>query len=126
MRKVWKPPTLTTAFSAWSGGQLEYRRPKKPTDLWGVFPTSMPWPDARAWEKAPRGTRQGIQGMDADERGIIPWGLSYTLCIHTEEEISRGNSPDKNSDDGGWLRSGTMEKILRFLPFMRNHALITT
>ena len=125
LRKVWKRPTLSTCFASWSGGHLEFRRPKKDTDMWGVFPEDMPWPAPRAWEKASRGTRRGTQAMPFEERGIIPWGLSYTLCIHSEAEILPGmQRPDDKSGIGNRVK-GTLEKLLNFMPLFRRNPVMS-
>ena len=92
LRKVWKEPGrdlpgLTTYFASWLGGNFETRRPQKPTDLWGEFPESMPWPKPRNWEVAKRGARTGTQGLARDEAAMIPYQLSFTLCIHAEEKL---------------------------------------
>jgi hypothetical protein len=127
LRKVWKPPALSTYFASWAGGHIDFRRPKKATDMWGVFPENMLWPEPRAWEIAPRGTARGTQGMPFDERGIIPWGLSFTLCVHAEAELIKikqrkrkfGDAvplaPPKSPPPKAAMKTpGTLEKLLDF------------
>lgn len=115
LRKVWKYPELTTYFASWSGGDLQQRRPQKPTDLWGVFPIDMLWPEPRRWELAPRGTQRGTQGIkDPAERAVIPWGLSFTFCINCENEESNLNYKTQQGV-GGKLTFGPLEVIMRLM-----------
>ncbi len=124
LRKVWKWPTLTTYFAAWSGGDLHQRRPQKPTDLWGTFPTGMLWPEPRRWELAPRGTQRGTQGIkDPAERAVIPWGLSFTLCINCENEHGNGHY-ETAVDKDGQLRFGPLETIMRLFTPMNEPKLM--
>jgi len=79
MRRVLGKPFVKTSFAAWGNKNL------KPTDLWGNLP-SMVFPIATKWEKAPRGSRTGTQGIkDPAERAKIPYGLSLALCKATED-----------------------------------------
>lgn len=126
LRKLWKPPTLTTHFSAWSGGNYEYRRPKKPTDLWGQFPKDMIWPEPRRWELAARGAQTGTQGLASDEAAKIPYNLSFTLCINAEEELLFALKDVKYRPSGstGERIVGTMDKWFRMLPFIAEKKLL--
>lgn len=125
LRKLWKTPTLTTHFSAWSGGNYEYRRPKKPTDLWGVFPKKMLWPEPRRWELAPRGAQSGTQGLASDEAARIPYNLSFTLCINAEEELLYDSFVKyRPSGSTGERIAGKMDKWFRLLPFIAEKNLI--
>tara|TARA_Y100001963_G_scaffold157838_1_gene255298 strand:+ start:2434 stop:3417 length:984 start_codon:yes stop_codon:yes gene_type:complete len=130
LKKVWKAPAVSTFFASWSGGHLEYRRPKKATDLWGVFPESMPWPEPRHWEEAERGTLKGTQGMPFEDRGIIPWGLSFTFCIHAEAEIlqqkkrSTPSSPSPEEKPKGKIR-GVLELLMKLAPLMKEKPVVS-
>lgn len=90
------PPAQTTFWCSW--GERNY----KPTDLWGVLP-EMEFPEPTDWEKAPRGSRCGTQGVGRDKeagmprelttnmiRSIIPYKFSEALCIATETAIIGG------------------------------------
>jgi hypothetical protein len=130
LRKLWKAPAVATFFASWSGGHQEYRRPKKATDLWGVFPESMPWPEPRHWEKAGRGARTGTQGMPQEDRGIIPWGLSFTFCIHAEAEILQQKKsstpiyPSRIEKPKGKIR-GVLELLMKFTPLIKEKPVVT-
>ena len=136
LRKVWKEPTLTTYFASWLGGNFETRRPQKPTDLWGEFPESMPWPKPRMWEVARRGAKTGTQGLARDEAAMIPYQLSFTLCIHAEEKLlhntdlryNPGGSPPggcgQNIENWKNRRQGTLDQIFRMLPWVAEERLI--
>lgn len=86
-------PTQTTFWCSW--GEKHY----KPTDLWGILP-EMDFPEPIEWEKAPRGTRLGTQGIIRDKeagmpkelktnmlRSIVPYGFSEALCLATKRAI---------------------------------------
>lgn len=119
LRKVWKEPTLTTYFASWSGGVYETRRPQKPTDLWGAFPKTMPWPKPRNWEIAKRGARTGTQGLARDEAAMIPYNLSFTLCIHAEErKIIQQRGDVKPNDRPSGRRQGTLDILLNLAPLL--------
>jgi len=124
LRKVWKEPTLTTYFASWLGGVHETRRPQKPTDLWGKFPERMPWPEPRNWEIAKRGARTGTQGLARDEAAMIPYGLSFTLCIHAEEMKMRPNTEHKTHGTPNQRRQGTLDILLKFVDLFGNHPMI--
>lgn len=82
LRKVLGNPQRHTYFAYWG----EYR--KKPTDIWGVFPKSMKWSTNGHWEKAPRGSKKGTQGINTpEERAKIPYALSKAICIACEKEL---------------------------------------
>ncbi len=102
MRRVMKDildigvPTQTTFWCSW--GERNY----KPTDLWGVIPP-MEFPEPVEWEKAPRGSTKGTQGIKRDKeacmpkelsvnmlRSIIPYPFSEALCIATETAVIGG------------------------------------
>lgn len=87
-------PTVTTFWCSW--GERNY----KPTDLWGIIPP-MEFPEPVSWEKAPRGSKKGTQGIKKDKeckfpkelsvnslRSIIPLPFSKALCIATEQALS--------------------------------------
>ena len=109
MRKLWKLPNQVTYFSSWSGSDNKERRPKKTTDIWCKAPASMPWPEPRRWEIAPRGENRGLQGQPKGlRRAKIPWGLSFTVCIHAEAEILGGKrpvKPMKSPPDERWTQT---------------------
>lgn len=60
---------------------------QKPTDLFGQIPESFRpricRPGSRCHVPAPRGSKTGTQGMDKEEAGMIPYGLSLELykCV---------------------------------------------
>lgn len=82
MRRVLGSPYIKTSFAAWGNKNL------KPTDLWGNLPF-MVFPIATEWEKAPRGSRKGTQGIkDPAERAKIPYGLSLALCRAVEDALN--------------------------------------
>ena len=95
LRRVLGKPSVTTYFASWGEMVL------KPTDLWGVLP-KMNFRNPLKWEKAPRGSRSGIQGIlgksklhgeyknhyrASELRAKIPHALSLAVCIATEKEI---------------------------------------
>ena len=97
MRNVLGPPAKTTYFAAWGDWKL------KPTDLWGRLP-NVEWRKPRKWEKAPRGSKKGVQGIDgkytkawpdnmanyssgSELRAVIPYGLSMAVCLACEKEL---------------------------------------
>jgi hypothetical protein len=112
LRKVWEWPTLTTFFAAWGDPC------KKPTDIWGNLPETMPWPNPRCWELAPRGSRTGTQGRRrSDERAVIPFQLSFTLCIHAE--IDCGISGDTVKPEAQPVaRTGPKQSVLDILALL--------
>ena len=82
--------------------QCQYGRSiMKPTDLWGRFPSSFIAKRCRPGnldhEKASRGSKNGLQGINnsfsnlgmrgKDERAKIPYGLSLEICLACEKEI---------------------------------------
>jgi hypothetical protein len=118
LRKVWKPPAHITHFASWAGGRYEYRRVKKSTDIWGRLPRSLPWPEPRVWEKAERGTKRGTQGMFRGERALIPWGFSFTFCVHAEiETLAEIKTPNYTAfDNGETIAKSMLDRILNTLP----------
>jgi hypothetical protein len=60
----------------------------KPTDLWGKFPP-IDWKMPMKWQKAPRGSKLGVQGYDDPAKSaLIPYDFSLAVCLAAE-----GNSP---------------------------------
>ena len=108
LRNVLGKPSATTYFASWQSDNEredtlkafhDKRKPAlKATDLWGVLP-DMEFSNPLKWEKAPRGSRSGIQGIkDSALRAKIPYGLSLAVCIACEKEIS-SNTTYKNKRD---------------------------
>jgi len=71
----------------------------KPTDIWS---NSTVWKPRAACknggpchERAPRGSRKGVQGVKgAAERAIVPYELSLEVCKASEREVTEGlNTP---------------------------------
>ena len=67
-------------------------RRMKPTDLWGGFPPTLLFKEpcsagAKCHDAAPRGSRNGTQGMDSAESAKIPYALALSVCIAMEEAI---------------------------------------
>jgi hypothetical protein len=66
----------------------------KPTDLWGVFPSS--WRAKKCnygdscHPRTPRGSNEsGIQKLKTrEERTKIPYGLSLSVCLACEESLN--------------------------------------
>lgn len=96
LRNVLGKPQVTTYFASWQSSLERFlsnkafhdkRKPNlKPTDLWGVLP-SIEWNNPLKWEKAPRGSSKGTQGMkDREMRAKIPYGLSMAVCLACEKE----------------------------------------
>jgi len=97
LRNVLGLPSKTTFFAAWN--HFAY----KPTDLWGVLPP-IEWRKPRKWQKAPRGSKSGTQGVTGktvkawpsnmadfvrkpELRAKIPYGLSLAVCLACEKEL---------------------------------------
>ena len=82
MRKIIMPPNKTTWWCRWGDERA------KPTDLWGVFPPSLDFPEPCKnnnpdchHERARRGAKSGTQGRrNAAERSIIPIQFSRALA----------------------------------------------
>lgn len=104
-------PTQTTFWCSW--GERNY----KPTDLWGIIPP-MIFPEPVEWEKAPRGSRTGTQGVKRDRdagmpkelsvnmlRSIIPYQFSNALCLATEKALGLVLESDK------WFEKITYSEI---------------
>ena len=125
LRKVWKPPTLTTYFASWLGGNYETRRPQKPTDLWGIFPKSMIWPNPRSWEVARRGARTGTQGLARDEAAMIPYNLSFSFCVHAEERMLLTTDLRYQPPGPEGRIQGTLDTLFRLMPWIAEKGLIT-
>jgi len=82
LRNVIGKPQKTIPMCAY--GKEAY----KPTDLWGVFPP-IDWKMPMKWEKAPRGSKLGVQGYnDPAVTAMIPYDFSLAVCLAVE-----GNSP---------------------------------
>lgn len=57
---------------------------KKPTDLWGKLPP-IDWLMPQKWEKAPRGSKTGVQGYrNPAEAAKIPYAFSLAVCLACE------------------------------------------
>ena len=98
LRRVLGIPPITTFFASWQSTKErailikafhDKRKPSlKPTDLWGVMPKRIKWKKPKPWQKAPRGSNTGLQGItDRDLRAKIPYGLSLAICKACEKEI---------------------------------------
>jgi hypothetical protein len=80
--------------------QCRYGKPfMKPTDLWGLpFPDSWhPRPMCRngatCHERAPRGSKTGLQGVaKGPGRAEIPFELALDVCIAAEHDLAGGNA----------------------------------
>jgi len=83
LRLVLGKPSVTTYFASWGHWAL------KPTDLWGVLPSGIKWAKPKKWQKAPRGSKKGIQGFVRlpELRAKIPYGLSEVICLACEKEL---------------------------------------
>ena len=79
--RVLGKPDMTTFWGAWGATWL------KPTDLWGKLPP-IDWrsKDCATWEKAPRGSKKGIQGQVGNPalRALIPYDFSLAVCLAAE------------------------------------------
>jgi len=97
LRNVIGKPAVTVFYAAYG---LPYL---KPTDLWGVHPP-IEWNKPTKWIKAPRGSKMGIQGIDAkyikaypdnlgdslrvpELRAKVPYALSEAVCMACEKEL---------------------------------------
>lgn len=110
LRNVIGKPAITTYWAAWYSMKdptvKEYGVwPKKPTDLWGRLPP-IDWKLPMIWQKAPRGSKLWVQGINAANfarnpfsyimprspalRAIIPYDFSLAVCLAVE-----GNSPQQ-------------------------------
>lgn len=91
LRRVIGKPNMTTYWGAWGASY------KKPTDLWGKFPP-IEWrsKDCATWQRAPRGSKKGIQDMKRNPalRALIPYAFSMAVCIAAE-----GNSPQQTLEE---------------------------
>lgn len=98
LRKLGLLPEPTTVWYCHYGEQYA-----KPTDLWGL-PFPMNWkPEDPCHNRSPkhaedcccrdhvaasRGARTGVQGLkDPATRSLIPYALSYSICLAAEKEI---------------------------------------
>jgi len=97
LRHVLGKPQVTTYFASWQSWEEvneshrafhDVRKPCfKPTDLWGILP-NVKWDEPMEWAKAPRGAKEGIQGIkDRDIRAKIPYGLALAICLACEKEL---------------------------------------
>ena len=78
MRRVLGKPDKFLFLAAYG------KKAKKPTDLWGRFPP-IDWKMPFKWEKAPRGSKSGVQGYsDPAERALIPYDFSLAVCLAVE------------------------------------------
>jgi len=64
--------TIETFWAAW--GERHY----KPTYLWGRLP-EMEWPKPVTWEKAPRGSKTGTQGIKREKECMMPRELTTPM-----------------------------------------------
>lgn len=97
LRNVLGKPSKTTYFASWNHFAL------KPTDLWGVLP-DVDWKKPKKWQKAPRNSKQGTQGITdkvikawpsnmesfvraPELRAKIPYPLSMAVCLACEKEL---------------------------------------
>jgi hypothetical protein len=84
LRNVIGRPQKTIPLCAY--GKKAY----KPTDFWGRFPP-IDWKTPLKWQKAPRGSKLGVQGYDnAARSAMIPYDFSMAVCLAVE-----GNSPQR-------------------------------
>lgn len=89
LRRLIGMPTDTTWWCQWKD------RRAKPTDLWGIIPKSMlPLPKCKNGgadhDPAPRGTKTvgtQAQGVPPEQRALIPYAFSLSLCVAIEEEL---------------------------------------
>ena len=108
LRNVLGKPSATIFYGAYGLKVL------KPTDLWGRLP-NIKWKQPVKWEKAPRGSHSGVQGIDAkyvkanqrwgrwrqddktirtpELRALVPYELSMAICIHCEKKL-KGEKQD--------------------------------
>jgi len=106
LRKAIGKPAWTAYWAAYGAKVL------KPTDLWGKLPPidrKLPF----KWERAPRGTKLGVQGISVDKyksfkknpfshvmprsptlRALIPYDFSMAVCLAAE-----GNSPQQTLEE---------------------------
>lgn len=78
MRRVLGMPDRFVCLAAYG------KKAKKPTDLWGRFPP-IDWKMPFKWEKAPRGSKTGVQGYkNAAEAAKIPYDFSLAVCLAVE------------------------------------------
>ena len=67
----------------------------KPTDIWGRHPTGFKDSielnrDNLVYEKAPRGSQTGTQGMSsAEDRAEIPYAFSLAICKLCEDQLNK-------------------------------------
>jgi len=88
LRRVLGLPDKFVYLSAWG------KEAKKPTDFWGKFPP-IDWKMPFKWEKAPRGSKTGVQGYtDSAETAKIPYDFSLAVCLAVE-----GNSSQRILED---------------------------
>lgn len=101
LRRAIGKPAITQYWGNWGMNAL------KPTDLWGKLPP-VEWrnKDCAQYEKAPRGSKKGVQGInissfkgnkfsyniprDSALRALIPYDFSLAVCLAAE-----GNSPQR-------------------------------
>ena len=104
LQKILGKPAITQYWGSWGMGCL------KPTHLWGKLPP-VDWRtrESARYEKAPRGSKKGIQGKtfwkhrrgfawaikrNPAERALIPYDFSLAVCLAVE-----GNSPQSTLED---------------------------
>lgn len=95
LRTVIGKPAITQYWGCWGDNVL------KPTDLWGKYPPVDWRPRSTAtYEKAPRGSKKGVQGInlasfkknphsyikprDPALRALIPYDFSLAVCLAAE------------------------------------------
>ena len=87
LRTIIGNPPVTVYFAQYGENRL------KPTDIWGRHPKGfkdMQITDKTLleYEKAPRGSRTGTQGIKTrEDRAKIPYQLSLTICKLCERDI---------------------------------------
>lgn len=87
LRTIIGNPPVTVYFAQYGENRL------KPTDIWGRHPKGfkdMQITDKTLldYEKAPRGSRTGTQGIKTrEDRAKIPYKLSLTICKLCERDI---------------------------------------
>jgi len=78
LRRVLGKPDKTIPMCAYG------KEAFKPTDLWGNLPP-IDWKMPFKWEKAPRGSKSGVQGYnDPAEAARIPYEFSMAVCLAAE------------------------------------------
>jgi len=81
MRRAIGKPAMLTHWAAWGSKWL------KPTHLWGNLPP-IDWKSKNGckWEKAPRGSKKGVQDGKTSSaiRALIPYEFSLAVCLAVE------------------------------------------